>query len=78
MVGATAPQLAQPTTPRRESGYVQLGVSYEEPQLMVALWAAEGLRVVESQDDVALPRPYAVVRLGIYGYSPPSKKKKKE
>lgn len=64
---------AAAAVPRRESGYVQVGVSFEaaRQQMVVALWAAEGLRMVESHEDVALPRPYAVARLGVYGYVEP-------
>ena len=34
---------------------------------MVTLWAAEGLRMVESTENVALPKPYAIVRLCMFG-----------
>ncbi len=80
MAGASPQQMAQAAAaaaaaavPRRESGYVQVGVSFEaaRQQMVVALWAAEGLRMVESHEDVALPRPYAVARLGVYGYVEP-------
>ena len=53
---------------RREGGYVQFGLCFEEPNLLVTLWAAEGLKMVESADDVSLPTPYAIARLCMFGY----------
>ena len=52
---------------QRESGWVQFGLTFEEPNLMITLWGAEGLRMVESANDVALPKPYAIVRLCMFG-----------
>jgi len=53
----------------RECGYVQVGAGYEAQtaDLVVLVWAAEGLSTVESAGDVALPRPYAAGRLVVYG-----------
>ena len=51
----------------RESGYVQFALSYEEPNLLVSLWAANKLGMVESAQDVSLPAPYAIVRLCMFG-----------
>lgn len=51
---------------RRESGYVQFGISYEEPNLFVTLWGAEDVRA-GSESASMPPSPYAIVRLCIYG-----------
>ena len=69
---ATSGSAASAVSSRRskECGYIQLGFRYEEPNLMVTLWAAEGLKMVESNNDVSLPFPYAIARLRMYGWVP--------
>ena len=103
--GRRLPQI--PRSPRaslasglvRESGWAQVGVAVEDGNLLVTLWAAEGLRsvthiltlcsqltppqndnlrngilkpnascrMVETANEVSLPRPYAIVRLCTFG-----------
>jgi hypothetical protein len=48
-------------------GWVQLGVGLEGHSLIVTIWSAEGLPMVDSADSISLPKSYAVVRLSIYG-----------
>jgi hypothetical protein len=48
-------------------GWIQLGVGLEGESLMVTVWSAEGLPMVESSDSLSLPKPYAIVRLSVYG-----------
>ena len=48
-------------------GFTQFGLTFEEPNLMITLWGAEGLRMVESHNDVSLPKPYCIVRLCMFG-----------
>lgn len=104
--GRRLPQI--PRSPRaslasglvRESGWAQVGVAVEDGNLLVTLWAAEGLRsvthiltlcsqltppqndnlrngilkpnascrMVETANEVSLPRPYAIVRLCTFGW----------
>ncbi len=60
--------MSGPTMARRECGHIQLGLALEQPgELVVALWAAEGLQAVESLDDVSLPQAYAIARLCSFG-----------
>ena len=53
--------------PRREFGWIQFGLCYEEPNMIVTVWCAEGLQMVESAESLSLPKPYAIVRLCFYG-----------
>ena len=59
--------LPQPQPPRQEIGWIQLGISYEETSLIVNLWSAKGLTLMETSTSVSLPRPFALLRLCIYG-----------
>jgi hypothetical protein len=53
--------------PREECGWIQLGLSFEAANLIVTLWAAEGLKMIENAESMALPKPYAMVRLCMFG-----------
>ena len=51
-----------------DRGWIQLGLCFEEDSsLIVTLWSAEGLKMMETSQTMALPKPYARVRLCIYG-----------
>jgi hypothetical protein len=45
-----------------------MGVGHELSNLVVTVWSAEGLPMVESAESLSLPKPYAIVRLSVYGY----------
>ncbi|XP_059089907.1 uncharacterized protein LOC131885769 isoform X2 [Tigriopus californicus] len=61
------PSISMSRKQPREVGYVQFGLNYDEPNLLVTLWAAENLQSIENHEDVSLPQPYAIVRLCLYG-----------
>lgn len=48
-------------------GWIQLALCFEDTSLVVTLWSAEGLKMMETAKTMALPKPYALVRLCIYG-----------
>ena len=50
-----------------ERGWIQMGVSFEESSMIVSIWAAKGLKMMETNKSMALPKPYALARLSIYG-----------
>lgn len=48
-------------------GWVQLGLCFEDSNLIFTLWAAEGLKMIETTESMALPKPYAIARLCMFG-----------
>jgi len=67
---STQQQPQQPCgTGGNERGWIQLGLCFEDSStsLIVTLWSAEGLRMMETAKAMALPKPYAIVRVNIYG-----------
>ena len=69
LLGGSNPQQnpTTTTTTTTHNGWVQLGLGFEESNLIVTLWAADGLKMVENMESLALPKPYAIVRLCMYG-----------
>ena len=65
--GGSNPQQNPTTATTGHNGWVQLGLGFEESNLIVTLWAADGLKMVENMESLALPKPYAIVRLCMYG-----------
>ena len=56
-----------PKPPSGDHGWIQLGLGLEDTNLVVNLWAAESLKMVETSESLALPKPYAIVKLCMYG-----------
>ena len=63
----TATSTTTSSMPLGERGWIQMGVSFEESSLIVSIWAAKGLKMMETNKSMALPKPYALARLSVYG-----------
>ncbi|XP_071744324.1 uncharacterized protein [Lepeophtheirus salmonis] len=63
-------QLMNNPPPQRSNidyGQIQMTILYDNKQLNVTLWSAENLQGIESSTGYSLPKPYATVRLCVFG-----------